>query len=56
MKHAQFQRPLIAHGLSEKTITLVGIYFINNFRGRTYFNGRLDLQGDDDQFFAGQIR
>ena len=34
----------LLYGFSVKTIVLVGIYFINNSKGRTYFNGRLDFQ------------
>ena len=33
------------NSLLEKTIILVGVYFINNSRGRTSFNGRFDFQG-----------
>ncbi len=38
-------RPLKEWVKSPKTIILVGIYLINNSKGRTYFNGRLDFQG-----------
>ena len=38
-------RPLKEWVATPKTIILVGIYFINNSKGRTYFNGRLDFQG-----------
>ena len=37
------RRPLMV--ITKQTIILVGIYFINNSKGQTYLNGRLDFKG-----------